>query len=231
MITTAENLYEIDPKLRWLLKQRTADDILRYETYWKQQRKDIFDKSLFEHPKVYLEIGSGSGWMLMALARKHPDVFFIGVERDRNRGTRFVKRAEREGLKNLSAVRGNAIPSIIHSVPDQCLDRLYVMYPCPFYKSAQGKNRWYLHPAMRHFVRALKPGGLIVWASDQKFYIDEAATVCANVYGFEQLVHGPVKPNAYNHLEDFPVGRTKFETHFLSTGQPCYELIVRKPQH
>lgn len=229
MITSAENVV-LDPKLRWLLKNRSADDVTRYESYWKQQRSDLFDKKLFEHPQVYLEIGSGSGWMITSLAKKHPEVFFIGVERDRNRSASFIKRTAREGLKNVAALRGNAIPSIIHGIPDQSLDRLYVLYPCPFYKSAQGKNRWYLHPAMRHFIRALKPGGLIVWASDQQFYIDEAATVCAKVYGLEQLIHGALKPNAYNHLEEFPVGRTKFETHFLSTGQLCFELIVRKPQ-
>lgn len=219
---------KLAPKLQWLLKNRTAEDIERYESYWKQRRSDLIDPDLFKHPKVYLEIGSGSGWMLMALAKRYSDIFFIGVERDRMRGSRFVKRAERTGLKNLAAIRGNAIPSIIHGIPDSCLDRLYVMYPCPFYKSAQSRNRWYLHPAMRHFVRALKPGGLIVWASDQKFYIDEAATICSSVYGLEVVNHGDLKPNPYNHLEDFPVGRTKFEHHFLSTGLPCYELIVKK---
>ena len=63
MSVVTENSSPIAPKLLWVLKNRTADDIARYESYWKQQRSDLFDASLFQHPKVFLEIGSGSGWM------------------------------------------------------------------------------------------------------------------------------------------------------------------------
>src|SRR5207245_2382784 len=107
-------------------------------------------------------------------------------------------------------------------------ERVYLLYPCPWPKTAQRKNRWYLHPIMPHLVRILKKDGMLIWASDQKFYIDEARFVCEQRYGLEILIHGAIAPNSYNDLEHFPVGRSKFEQMFLSQGLPCYEVIARK---
>jgi tRNA G46 methylase TrmB len=118
---------------------------------------------------------------------------------------------------------------MVRGVPDARIDRTYILYPCPWPKTAHRRNRWYLHPIMPHLVRTLKPGGRLVWASDQEFYIDEARFVCESRYGLEVLAHGAISPNPYNDLEAFPGGRTKFERTFLEGGQPCYELVVRKP--
>jgi len=223
------NSTEVDlAKLTWVLRNRTEANNKKYEAFLKLRRSDFFNPEFFNHREVVLEIGAGTGWMLLKLAQKNPETFYIGIERDRMRGNRLEQRAEKTGLKNLAAIRGNVIPSLTHGVPDASLDRIYIMYPAPFPKSSHRKKRWYVHPAMPHLVRALKPGGLIIWASDQEYYINEAEAICRKFYPLNVLSHGTLKPNAYNHLEEFPAGRTKFENHFLSSGLPCYELIVQK---
>lgn len=215
-------------RLQWVLKNHTPQNLERYEQHFKRYRQDFINPQIFQHPRVHLEVGAGSGWMLLALAKRYPEISYVAIERDRMRAASLVRRAERAALANFVALRGNAIPAVIHGIPDQALERIYILYPCPFPKSSQRKHRWYLHPAMRHFVRVLKPGGHIIWASDQKFYIDEAEAICRGHYGLEVKHHGQLSPNRYNQLEDFPAGRTKFEHHFLSSGLPCYELIVEK---
>lgn len=200
----------------------------KYEAFWKDRAKSPLAPDVFARKSIYLEIGAGTGWLFLELARRNPEHYFIAVERDRMRGNRLVHRAEKSGLENFSAHRGNIIPWLINSIPDQSLDRIYVLYPCPWPKTSHRKNRWYLHPIMPHIVRALKKDGIIVWASDQRFYIDEAAHISATKYPLKTLAHGPLAPNPWNHLEEFPKGRTKFESHFLATGQECHELVVQK---
>jgi len=161
------------------------------------------------------------------MARLYPEKLLIAIERSKIRATRMVRKVERTQHPNLLGFRGNAVPAVIRDVPSGRVERLYIMYPCPWPKNAQRKNRWYLHPMMPHLVRVLKEGGLIIWTSDQKFYIDEARWVCEQIYGMEVLVHGEIAPNAYNDMDKFDGPRTTFEKNFLGTGLPCYELIVR----
>jgi tRNA G46 methylase TrmB len=215
-------------QLEYILGKKNAESIERFESSFEKGDGDLIPLEYFLRPHVALEVGGGTGWMFSSLAKQDSKTTYVSVERDRMRGNRLVRRMQRLGLPNFVGVRGNIVPNIIHRIPTECLDRIYFMYPCPFPKNSQSKNRWYLHPTMRHYVRTLKKDGLMIWTSDQKFYIDEARAVCEKIFHLEVLSHGHLQPNQWNHLDGFSAGRTKFEQHFFSTGHPCYELIVKK---
>ncbi len=214
----------------WSRTQRVQE---KYEAYWGQRRGvGLTHEQLKSFPHVWLEVGAGSGDFFIAMARRHPDTLMIAVERDRMRGKALVKRGKRAALPNLMPLRGNVVPSLSSEILPESLDRIYILYPCPWPKNSQRKNRWYNHPVMAHMVRGLKPGGKIVWASDQKFYIDEARFACETYHGLEIEAHRPVAPHPDNGLDPESKGRTKFEVTFLAAGQPCYELItVKKRQN
>lgn len=213
-------------RLQWDLRRRTDG---RFDEFWKERHVQLIPLEKFQEGKaVWLEIGAGTGWFFIEMAKRHPDHTLVAIERSRHRGKRLVKKSESSGLPNMLGFRSNAIPALIHGIPSESLERIYILYPPPWPRNAQRKNRWYVHPVMPHLVRALKPGGLLIWASDQKFYIDEARYVSESRYPLETITHGKIAPNPHNGLELFPEGRTKFERTFLSAGQPCYELISRK---
>jgi tRNA G46 methylase TrmB len=213
-------------RLAWDLSQNEWES---YAKYWVQREYPLFPPEIFLRPEpLWLEIGAGSGWFFVNLASHYPDRYLIAVERCKMRGQRLIRKAGRSGLGNVAGFRGNAIPALIQAIPDQSLERIYLLYPCPWPKTAQRRNRWYLHPVMPHLLRVLRPGGKLIWASDQKFYIDEAQWVCQNHFKMRTLSHGVLSPNPYNDLELFPGGRTKFEQTFLKNGLPCYELIAEK---
>lgn len=218
---------QVNPtRIAWDLRQAAPE---KYEAYWRA-RPSVLPSTLFRGPRpVWLEIGAGSGWFFVEMARLNQDKQLIAIERSKTRGLRLVKKASKSGMENLAAFRGNAIPALIHGIPDRSVDRVYILYPCPWQRNSQRKNRWYLHPIMRHLIRILRPGGSVVWASDQQFYIDEARVVCEKHHGMTVHAHGPIAPNPYNALDLFPGGRTKFERTFLASGQPCYELAVETP--
>jgi len=212
-------------RLKWDLGRAHDEE---YERFWAGRTR--IPMEIFAKPgPIWLEIGAGSGGFCVELARRNPHASVVAIERCRTRGKTLVRKAEREALPNLSAFRGNAVPLVIGKIPTAALDRIYILYPCPWPKNSQRKHRWYLHPAMRHMVRSLRPGGLLIWASDQRFYIDEATLVAQGAHGLEILVHGAIAPNPHNDLEHSPAGRTKFEATFLAAGQPCYELVARVP--
>jgi tRNA G46 methylase TrmB len=214
-------------RLDWDLKRR--QEVAKFDQYWHQKKIQVIRPDIFESVKeVWLEVGAGSGAFFLEMARRNPQAFLIAIERSRDRGNRLVRKANKSGLPNLAGYRGNAIPALVTGIPSNSLSRIYIMYPCPWVKTSQRKNRWYLHPIMPHLLRILKPGGRIIWTSDQKFYIDEARFVSESRYQMKVLVHGEITPNPYNDLASFPGGRTKFERSFLASGLPCFEVVVEK---
>ena len=212
-------------QLDWDFARRKPD---KYFEYWATRNTSFIPETYYQHPRLCLEIGAGSGAFFTELARLYPERFHLALERCRHRAARLVRKTARAGLPNLAGIRGNAIPALLHGIPAGVVERIYILYPCPFPKTSQRKHRWYAHPVMPHLLRILKPGGLLIWASDQKFYIDEAAFVCAGRWGLETLRHGVISANEWNDLASFPGGRTKFERQFLGLGLDCYELIVKK---
>ncbi len=217
----------ISARLDWDLKNNSHAEI---NTYWQEKNYSLIPREVFDDKRdIFLEVGAGSGTFFSQMASLYPDKYLIAVERDRMRGKALVKKNKTLGLDNFKGVRGNVIPLLLTGIPDNRIERLYILYPCPWLKTAQRHNRWHLSAVMNHLVRILKPGGLLIWASDQKFYIDEAHYVCEKAYSLKTLVYGEIAPNAYNDLAKFEGGRTKFERSFLASGQPCHELIVSKP--
>ena len=215
-------------QLLWDLKNQKAQG---YLDYWNQKQYSLIPPTLFDHNgPVWLEIGAGTGGFFSEMARLHPDCQMIAIERCRERGKRLVNLAKRSALPNFHGFRGNAIPVVLTGIPNGSVDRIYILYPCPWPRHSQRKNRWYLHPMMVHLYRILKPGGVLIWASDQSFYIEEAAFVCCDRFGMQNLAQGPVGNNPFNGLSHFEGGRTKFERTFLQGGLPCFELVVQRTE-
>lgn len=220
MISTHLNL----SRIRWDLSRLNPDAFLNHCFRGSRQ----IHPELFHHPEVWLEIGSGSGDFFVHSAKLFPEVRMIPIEICRERATTLLSRASRLGYSNLLPLRGSAIPQLIHGTPSRSLSRIYILYPCPWPKNSQRKKRWYLHPLMSVLIDRLKLGGVIIWASDQKNYIDETRYVCEEVYQLRGVAHGQLSPNEFNLCGNFPRGRTKFERTFFDEGKPCYEFIGEK---
>lgn len=200
----------------------------KFEAYFKGRNNHFIPESSFAGKDVWLEIGAGSGQFFAELAQKLPAKHFIAVERDKERAATLVGKMRRLKLPNFEGYRGNAISALLHGIPSNSVEKIFIMYPCPFYRPGQRKHRWYMHAVMPHFFRILKDQGQMIWTSDQKFYIDEAHFILKEKYAFDVLSYGEVSPNPHNYLEFFPGGRTKFERSYLELGHPVYEVIVQK---
>ncbi|MFM8269045.1 MAG: tRNA (guanine(46)-N(7))-methyltransferase TrmB [Pseudomonadota bacterium] len=213
-------------RIDWDLKHNSDHQL--YEDFFQDRRAPEIPKSFLKPQSLWLEIGAGTGHFFESLARLHPEKSLVAIERDRMRGKRLVRRSQECGLTNFLGIRGNAISAFMTGIASETLERVYILYPCPWPKNAHRKHRWHFHPTMLKLVAALEKNGHLILASDQKFYVDEAHYVCTQKYGLEVLRHGEISPHPLNALELFPKGRTKFEQSFLAQGQPCYELIVKK---
>jgi tRNA (guanine-N7-)-methyltransferase len=122
---------------------------------------------LFAEPvtAVYLEIGFGGGEAMLAEAKAHPQIGFIGVEPFVNGMAKALAGIEAEGLKNIRVQFDDALP-LLAWLPDASLMRIDLIHPDPWPKRRHWKRRFIQDDIVEQLARILRPGGEFRFVSD-----------------------------------------------------------------
>lgn len=156
-----------------------------------------------------LDSGCGVGESTRHIARAFPDHLVIGVDRSDSRlqrrhddtpdNARFV-RADLVDFWRLAAVNGWS-PA-----------RHYLLYPNPYPKRQQLKQRWHAHPV---FPSVLQLGGRLECRSNWLVYLREMALV---------LTHAGI-PSRVNTVSSL-ASVTPFERKYRASDQTCWSLTT-----
>jgi len=131
-----------------------------------------------------LEIGFGGGEHLTGQAARHADTGYLGVEPFINGVAKALTQIDEAGLENVRLFEGDA-RDVMERMPDQCLDRIFLLFPDPWPKARHAKRRFVQDETAAEFVRLLKPGGSLRVATDVKAYADHALWILRRNSGLE----------------------------------------------
>lgn len=120
--------------------------------------------------ETWLEIGFGGGEHLAAQARAHGDVNFIGCEPFVNGMAKLLAVVDHEKLGNVR-VWDEDVTDLLPTLPDACLDRVYILYPDPWPKRRQRKRRLVSDETLCQLARVMRKGAELRFASDIDNYI------------------------------------------------------------
>jgi len=196
-------------------------DLQRYLKRWERARLPEIPSAFFDYSWRGCDIGCGFGKHLIAESEKHPERAYLGVDKGYLRGGGMLQRVRASGRDNLFGIHANAIP-VLAAMPEASLDQISIFYPNPWWPKKHRKKRWPYHPLTPQLIRALKPGGSILLASNEAFYLSEwqyALQRHPDIEGLSLDYAGPIR-NAE--------GRTHFEAKFIEEGTPCGEIVFVK---
>ena len=119
----------------------------------------------------WMEVGFGGGEHLLHMAKLYPNVGLIGLEPFLNGVAKVLTGVDKEGLDNIILHHGDA-RDVIDRMDNNCLDKLFVLFPDPWPKPRHFKRRILTADFIKQLGRVLKPGGEFRFASDIITYVD-----------------------------------------------------------
>ena len=123
--------------------------------------KGKFADQVFGNEKpLHVEIGMGKGDFIIAMAKKYPDVNFVGIEMYESVVCRALKKLESEHLDNVKIICIDAIA--LGEIFANEIDTIYLNFSDPWPKKRHAKRRLTAETYLKIYDNLLKDNGLII---------------------------------------------------------------------
>ena len=183
---------------------------------------EIFEN---DHP-IYIEIGMGKGQFLMELARRNPDINYVGIEKYSSVLIRALEKMEEEEtpLPNICFFRMDA-EDIVKVFAKNEVDRIYLNFSDPWPKDRHAKRRLTSKEFMARYDQILVPDGQVEFKTDNRALFDfaleevEAAGWTLKEKTFD--LHADARLNEGNVM-------TEYEERFSAQGNPICKYIISR---
>lgn len=176
-----------------------------------------------DHP-VHIEIGMGKGRFICEMAKTHPDINYIGIEKYSSVLLRAIQKMEEEPLPNLLFIRMDA-ENIDEVFGLDEVDRIYLNFSDPWPKDRHAKRRLPSKEFLARYDRFLKKDGVLEFKTDNKGLFD---------FAVEELPQAGWKlvkiTYDLHHDEEMMQGNvmTEYEEKFSSMGNPICKYIINR---
>lgn len=168
-----------------------------------------------------VEIGSGRGEALVALAERHPQLDVVAFEVFAPAVASTLSRIVRHGVHNVRVVMANGTEGLQHLFAPGSLAQLWTFFPDPWHKPRHHKRRLVSPDFAALATSRLEPGGLWRLATDWAEYADAMREVLDATAGLTACHDGWAPRYA-----DRPV--TKYEARGLEAGREVRDLCYRR---
>jgi tRNA (guanine-N7-)-methyltransferase len=170
-----------------------------------------------------LEIGMGRSHFLFERAKAVFDHNIIGIEWKGEWVRQARKRAEREGIRNIQAIYGNAWQIVPYIFESESLDQIILNFPDPWWKKKHHKRKVINDDFVDILASKLRVGGRIYLATDVHHLFEEYVE---RLESHERLFNlaGP----GQNYGENPQQARSHREKKCVADGAPIYRAWVEK---
>ncbi len=171
---------------------------------------------------IHIEIGMGKGKFIHTMAKLHPDINYVGIEKYSSVLLRAIQKMEEEELPNLKFLRMDAEDIATVFAPGE-VDRIYLNFSDPWPKDRHARRRLPSREFLARYDVILKKEGRIAFKTDNRdlfdFAVEElepagwkAEVITYDLHGDEKLMEGNVM--------------TEYEEKFSAMGNPICKYII-----
>ncbi len=180
--------------------------------------KEIFGNN---HP-IHIEIGMGKGKFIHTMAKEHPDINYVGIEKYSSVLLRAIQKMEQEELPNLKFLRMDAEDIATVFGPEE-VDKIYLNFSDPWPKDRHAKRRLPSREFLARYDVILKKDSRLEFKTDNRALFDfaveelepagwKAEVITYDLHKDEKLMEGNVM--------------TEYEEKFSAMGNPICKYII-----
>ena len=166
----------------------------------------------------------GKGKFIHTMAKEHPDINYVGIEKYSSVLLRAIQKMEREELSNLKFLRMDA-ENIAKVFGAEEVDRIYLNFSDPWPKDRHAKRRLPSREFLARYDIILKKGGQLEFKTDNRelfdFAVEElepagwkALVITYDLHSDEVLMQENVM--------------TEYEERFSAMGNPICKYIISR---
>ena len=185
----------------------------------KNNWRKIFDENNLSR-KLFVELGTGKGDFICALAEKNPEINFIGLEMEREVILKAARKIQEKNLKNIRLVLFD-INRISEIFAENEIDRIFINFCDPWPKKRHAKRRLTHARFLEMYKKILKNGGEIHFKTDNRNLFD---------FTLEQTEILNLKVRDVNfdlHANEPPENiRTEYENKFSAQGFKINRCVI-----
>ncbi|MFN7038445.1 MAG: tRNA (guanosine(46)-N7)-methyltransferase TrmB [Alphaproteobacteria bacterium] len=126
----------------------------------------------FQPKEIWFEIGFGSGEHIATLAEQNKDIGFIGCEPFLNGVANLLNHIVERNISNIRIWQNDA-RLLLGELPDNILQRVYILFPDPWPKLKHHKRRIISDLTLNLLATKIVKGGKLIVATDHKEYAGE----------------------------------------------------------
>lgn len=193
-----------------------SEYVIKDEESMKGRWHEVFGN---ENP-IHIEVGMGKGQFIMALAKRNPDINYIGIEKFSSVLVRAIEKQNEEQLPNLFFIRMDA--EYIENVFDKGeVGYIYLNFSDPWPKDRHAKRRLTSSTFLGRYVNILAEDGGVTFKTDNRPLFD---------FSVEQVGEaGWIMENVtYDlHNSEYAEGNimTEYEKRFSEMGNPICRMV------
>lgn len=174
---------------------------------------------------IHIEVGMGKGRFLMDLARIHPEINYIGIERYTSVLLRAVQKMQEDELPNVHflCIDAATLPDIFDRNE---VDRIYLNFSDPWPKDRHARRRLTSSEFLARYDLFLAPDGRIEFKTDNQdlftFSLEEIESSDKwHLDASTRDLHHDAAMNEGNIM-------TEYEEKFSAVGNPICKLIASR---
>lgn len=191
-----------------------------------KENKGIWSEVFGNMEPVHVEIGMGKGRFMINMAKLHPEVNYVGIEKYTSVLLRAIQKLDNmeNEIPNLRLLCMDA-RELEQVFAEGEVDRIYLNFSDPWPKERHAGRRLPSTEFLSLYDKILKKSGNLEFKTDNKglfeFAVEQAPFAGWNI---EQITYDLHKDEVMNRNNI----KTEYEEKFSSIGNPIYKYIINR---